>query len=231
MWILHRSSDLKKSISLHTWMNSFMSHRINCKPNEWIFLLVQMCVSSCRCVQTSCGPQRLKQLQCACESRWYLRPVWLWLLHHPAFFFKIPPAEQHSKHVGEPQAETQLTIVNPRYSEIIKKWTDKIRWGFSSVVIKNSPTLSDKWRLAQWRHLMLTKHFYQSAGSRSVGHAALHVPWDPGRLCEPKEHGVSHAGRHLCFGTVAVGDLDALLWFIWRWTCLLRYIKCIYFLD
>lgn len=52
-----------------------------------------------------------------------------------------------------------------------------------------------------------------SAETCSVGHFALHVPWDPGRLCPSSQQMVSDARWHLLFGTAPVGDLDVLRWF------------------
>lgn len=62
----------------------------------------------------------------------------------------------------------------------------------------------------------VTLPFYWSAGLYAVGHTALHVPRDPGRLGQPHQHQLPHARGHLCFGTAAVGDLDALHGFISR---------------
>lgn len=63
-------------------------------------LFLQRCVFPCRCPQASRGPQRLEQLKCARESRWYLCPVWLWIFCCCAFFFKESQAELRKKHVG-----------------------------------------------------------------------------------------------------------------------------------
>lgn len=76
--------------------SSFIFHNIFFRCQ----LFLQRCVFSCRCPQASRGPQRLEQLKCARESRWYLCPVWLWIFCCCSFFFKESQAELRKKHVG-----------------------------------------------------------------------------------------------------------------------------------
>lgn len=68
----------------------------------------------------------------------------------------------------------------------------------------------------RWKHVILYFSLNLPAGFCSVGHTALHGPWDPGRLRQPSEQRISDVHRRLLSGTAPVGDLDALLWFE-RW--------------